>query len=61
MGKRTKLVYNLSNLSDNGILPPILDGIADIIRNLGNTAAHPEDTEFSNEMVSSMMEFTQTL
>ena len=34
------LYDKLKNLSKKGVLPPILDEIADVLRDLGNAAAH---------------------
>lgn len=55
------LYQKLKNLSSKGILPDILDEMADILRNLGNSAAHADETEFSDDIVSSMIEFTKII
>jgi hypothetical protein len=51
----------LKNLSEKGILPPILNDMASVLRELGNTAAHADDAEFNQDLVPSMIEFTKII
>lgn len=51
----------LKNLSAKGTLPPILGDMASVLRELGNAAAHADEAKFNNDMVSSMIEFTQII
>jgi hypothetical protein len=55
-------LYNkIKNLSKKGILPPILDQMATVLRHIGNAAAHGDDTKFDHNIVHSMIEFTNTI
>lgn len=51
------LFDKLKNLSSQGILPPILNDMASVLRVVGNSAAHA-DEEFRSDLVPSMIEFT---
>jgi signal recognition particle subunit SEC65 len=55
------LYQKLTNLALKGILPPILDKMASVLRTLGNNAAHAEDKDFPPKLVSSMIEFTEII
>lgn len=57
------LFNKLQNLSNKGILPPILDQIASVLRELGNVAAHADDIEyeFPSELVPELIEFTDII
>ncbi len=57
------LFIKLRNLSQQGILPTILDQMATVLRQLGNVAAHADDTEneFPSELVPDLIEFTDTI
>lgn len=55
------LYAKLKNLSDRGVLPPILGDMAQILKDLGNAAAHADDVEFPKEIVEAMIHFTQTI
>ncbi|WP_407270085.1 DUF4145 domain-containing protein [Radiobacillus sp. PE A8.2] len=55
-------LYNkLKNLSDKGILPAILDEMAQILKDVGNAAAHADDIDFSDSVLEALLEFTQTI
>lgn len=58
-----KLFKKLKNLSNRGILPPILDQMAAVLRELGNVAAHADDIdyEFPSELVPELIEFTDII
>ncbi|MDT9719644.1 DUF4145 domain-containing protein [Paenibacillus sp. ClWae2A] len=57
-----KTLFNkLEDLSEKGILPPIVAGMATVIRNLGNEAAHGDNREFSNEVIESIIKFTHVI
>lgn len=61
-GEQGKNLYEmLQNLSTKGTLPPILAEMASVLRELGNAAAHADEVEFNNDMVPSMIEFTQII
>ncbi|MPN46987.1 hypothetical protein SDC9_194586 [bioreactor metagenome] len=55
------LYKKLENLSSRNIMPPILNDMATILRRLGNAAAHADEADFPQEVVRSMIEFTQTI
>ncbi|GIQ69024.1 DUF4145 domain-containing protein [Xylanibacillus composti] len=55
------LYRKLKFLADSKILPPILDEMAYILKQLGNAAAHADDVTFDEHLVSSMIEFTQMI
>jgi hypothetical protein len=59
--KRGNLFNKLKQLSDTGVMPPIIDAMAVVLKNMGNKAAHADDHEFSPELVSSVIEFTQAI
>lgn len=51
----------LESLANEGILPPILDNMASILRKLGNDAAHANEIEFDREKVNLLVHFTKTI
>lgn len=56
------LFKKLQNLSQRGILPPILDQIASVLRELGNVAAHADvEYEFPSKLVPDLIEFTDII
>lgn len=55
------LYSKLKHLADTKILPPIIDEMAYVLKQLGNAAAHADDVLFDEEMVASMIEFTQII
>ncbi|WP_409177485.1 DUF4145 domain-containing protein [Brevibacillus fortis] len=55
------LYEKLKDLSDNGVLPPILNEMTTVLRKLGNEAAHGDEREFSSELVDSMVKFTHVI
>ncbi|WP_378955400.1 DUF4145 domain-containing protein [Pelosinus sp. sgz500959] len=55
------LYEKLTALGKRGVLPPILDKMASVLRTLGNDAAHAGDKDFPPELVSSMIEFTEII
>ncbi|MBU5670233.1 DUF4145 domain-containing protein [Paenibacillus sp. MSJ-6] len=56
------LYSQLSDLSNKGVLPPILSNMATVLRKLGNEAAHgTADEQFSKEIIDSMIKFTQVI
>lgn len=59
--KGYNLFNKLKSLSDKGILPPIIEEMTDVLREIGNSAAHPGDEEFNQEIVPSMLEFIEVI
>jgi hypothetical protein len=55
------LYDKLRKLSHDGTLPPIVESMATVLKTVGNAAAHADDTNFSDELVESMIDFTQTI
>jgi signal recognition particle subunit SEC65 len=55
------LYHKLKDLSDKGVLPPIINEMASVLRELGNEAAHGDDREFSEELIDSMIKFTHAI
>ena len=55
------LFEKLKYLSSTGVLPPIIDKMASILKNLGNMAAHADGREFAPDLVTSMVDFTETI
>lgn len=61
-GATTGNLYSkLQQLSREGILPPIVENMASVLKNVGNAAAHADDAEFPLELVEAMINFTQTV
>lgn len=61
-GEVGKNLYDmLKSLSVKGILPPILNEMASVLRVIGNAAAHADEEKFSHDLVPSMIEFTQII
>lgn len=59
--KEGSLYEMLKSLSDNGILPPILEEMASVLRKIGNAAAHADEKDFDHDLVNSMIEFTKII
>ncbi|ARJ21698.1 DUF4145 domain-containing protein [Bacillus sp. TH22] len=55
------LYRKLKYLSDNGVIPPILSVMSSIIKDIGNEAAHGDDVEFDQQLVSSLFKFTEII
>lgn len=55
------LYTKLKRLADKGTLPPILGEMAQLLKKLGNAAAHADDADFPTEIVEPMIDFTQTI
>jgi hypothetical protein len=55
------LYTKLKQLSDEGVLPPILSEMGDILKLLGNAAAHGDDAEFDEDVVLAIVDFTQII
>lgn len=51
----------LKALSDKGVLPPILNDMASVLRQIGNAAAHADEEKYSHDLVPSMIEFTKII
>lgn len=61
-GERNGTLYDkLKALSEKGILPPILDDMAKVLRELGNIAAHEEGVNFDQYDLENLYEFTETI
>ncbi|MES9745344.1 DUF4145 domain-containing protein, partial [Priestia megaterium] len=61
-GEEGKNLYRmLKSLSDKGVLPPILNDMASVLREIGNAAAHADEEEFNHDLVPSMIEFTNII
>ncbi|WP_133304962.1 DUF4145 domain-containing protein [Paenibacillus pinisoli] len=61
-GARGKdLFHKLKDLSEKGVLPPIINDMAKVLRVLGNEAAHGDDRDFSEEVIESMIRFTHVI
>ena len=58
---RRNLYEKLKYLSCEGVLPPIIDKMADILKNWGNMAAHADSQKFAPDLVNSMVDFTETI
>ncbi|WBL16436.1 DUF4145 domain-containing protein [Sutcliffiella sp. NC1] len=61
-GEEGKNLYlMLKSLSEKGILPPILNDMASVLREFGNAAAHADEEEISLDLIPSLLEFTQII
>lgn len=61
-GEEGKNLYSmLKSLSDKGILPPILNDMASVLREIGNAAAHADEKKINKDLVPSMIEFTKII
>ncbi|EMX0193783.1 hypothetical protein COJ87_19940 [Bacillus cereus] len=61
-GEEGQNLYSmLKALSDKGVLPPILNDMASVLRVIGNAAAHADEAKFSHDLVPSMIEFTNII
>lgn len=55
------LFKKISNLAARGILPPTLNDIASVLREVGNDAAHGDDVMFPYEVISKMIDLTESI
>jgi hypothetical protein len=55
------LVVKIQNLASKGILPTVLKDASDILRKLGNEAAHGDDKQFDRAQVDQMINFTEAI
>lgn len=55
------LVVKVQNLANRGILPSVLKDASDILRKLGNEAAHGDDKNFDKSQVNQMINFTEAI
>ena len=55
------LVTKIQSLANSGILPSVLKDASDILRYLGNEAAHGNSKKFTKSQVKQMIEFTETI
>lgn len=55
------LVKKIQNLSLKGILPSILNDASDILRIMGNEAAHGDSIDYSQDVITEMINFTQII
>lgn len=60
-GTKGKLVDKLKRLSEKGVIPPLLDEMANILRDIGNEAAHGDDFKASPISVHILFDFTRTI
>lgn len=51
----------LKAMSEDSIIPPIIDKIATGLKDEGNKAAHGDEVEFTKETVQNMIEFTRII
>lgn len=54
------LVENYKMYND-GIIPPVIDKIANSLKDEGNKVAHGDEIEFSSNSVNNMIEFTRII
>lgn len=57
----TNLYTMLKSLSNKGVLPPIINEMASVLRVIGNAAAHADEQKYNHELVPSMIEFTSII
>ncbi|MDP4092823.1 MAG: DUF4145 domain-containing protein [Bacillota bacterium] len=55
------LVGKIQRLSNKGILPPILKDVSNILRTMGNEAAHGDEINYSENEINEMINFTQII
>lgn len=55
------LQKKLENLASRKIIPPVIDGIASLLRQIGNEAAHGDSVEFPEYLVKEMSDYTQII
>lgn len=55
------LQRKLENLANRKIIPPVIDGIASLLRQIGNEAAHGDNVEFPEYLVKEMSDYTQII
>ena len=59
--KGNNLVAMIQDLTDKSIFPPIINKASDILRILGNEAAHGDTIEYDWSIVKEMVNFTQII
>ncbi|NHM29916.1 DUF4145 domain-containing protein [Neobacillus terrae] len=55
------LYTKLKQLSEKGIIPPILDEMSFLIKDIGNQAAHADEGEFDEHLINSLLKFTSII
>ena len=55
------LQRKLENLANRKIIPPVIDGIASLLRQKGNAAAHGDNVEFPEYVVKEMSDYTRII
>lgn len=55
------LVIKIENLARSGVLPSVLKDASDIVRVLGNAAAHGDNVEFSKSKIDQMISFVESI
>lgn len=55
------LFDKMKELSDNGIIPSMLDKMATILRKTGNAVAHGDEVDFNDYTVNTLIDFTETI
>lgn len=55
------LVNKIQNLANRGVLPTVLKDASDILRMLGNEAAHGDNKKFDKLQIDQMIKFTETI
>ncbi|WP_062513891.1 DUF4145 domain-containing protein [Halobacillus sp. KGW1] len=51
----------LKKMADDGVIPLVIDSIADSLKTEGNKAAHGDDVDFDIKTVNNMIEFTRII
>lgn len=59
--KGKDLYKRLKNLAERGIIPPILDEMSLLIKDIGNEAAHADEVDFDEALISSLFKFTEII
>lgn len=55
------LYDKLKRLSERNILPPIINDMAFILKDVGNEAAHGDDIQFPQDLINLLIEFIQSI
>lgn len=55
------LVSKVKRLADKGVLPEVLREASDLVRDLGNAAAHGDNVKFTSLEIERMIEFTGSI
>ena len=53
--------FLFKDLTKKCIFPPIINDASDVLRILGNVAAHGDDFEYDSSIVNEMINFTQII